>query len=132
MTNATRLERLENLRRILQTIDRAQKKQKKAKIGKESVKFDMSTWVSRAECGTSCCALGACTLDPWFTRRGLRENWITNSPEYKGQRGTLAAEAFFGISISEAYEIFVAHRKASVVIKIVNRAIRRYSQKEVA
>lgn len=134
MRNATRIERLKNLRRVLRTIDRAQKQRKKAKIGTESIMFDMSTWMSH-DCGTSCCAFGACALDPWFKRRGLdagaARRW--GSPIYKQRVGGIAAQLFFGITYMETCDIFLnTHSKASEVIDVVNRTIRRYSRKEAA
>jgi hypothetical protein len=34
--------------------------------------FDMATWGEKNDCGTTGCAAGHCSLDPWFRKRGLR------------------------------------------------------------
>jgi hypothetical protein len=110
-------------------------------------KLNMRTWGSHAAnkghrpteknyCGTQACALGWAALDPGFQKEGLRAEW-SDTPEggrlyliisdTYGRIEERAGAAFFGLSMQEAYDLFLGTRQTrGEVIKHLRRlAIKR-------
>lgn len=98
-------------------------------------KFDMNLW----GCGTAACALGMAACHPYFTRQGLRtvasqgdgchsERTIV----YGNARFTEAAAEFFGITETEADEMFLPGGldydkvKPKHIAKIAREVLARY------
>lgn len=116
-TVAQRAERFENLRRVLREVQVAHEKDIAA--GKYSP-FDMGWWgelwdtsdKKAPSCGTSCCAAGWASKDPWFQANGLKSkiegcslDIVFDDPEY--EYDTFKGLAlFFGITEDESEQIF--------------------------
>lgn len=60
-TNKQLVERWQNALRVLTSMSRHERKKH----------FDMGSFGYQSECGTVACAVGHCSLDPWFRRRGF-------------------------------------------------------------
>lgn len=75
------------------------------------LKFDLWEWHVRRECGTTCCAVGYLTSQPYFKRRGLRLEeqsptaWLLDI-EFDGLNSWEAVQKFFGLSITDAHHLF--------------------------
>lgn len=65
------IERWENVLRVLQGLSAHQRRKH----------WDMSNIAYATPCGTICCAVGYCGLDPWFRRRGLKTEIEPLPPE---------------------------------------------------
>lgn len=126
MKESMRVERLRQLRRVLLKIARAQAQHLPIRIGGTEIEFDMNTFMDvDPECGTSCCALGACTFDPWFRRRGLTRT-LSGTPRYRGYRALEAGAEFFGLDSFEASALFLnSALYASDVVRILDDVIAR-------
>ena len=78
----------------------------------EDYGFDLRYWQASADpldfpdCGTTCCAVGLATLDPWFDSQGLRMSALERSPRFGAAFGFDAAAAFFEISDEAALALF--------------------------
>jgi hypothetical protein len=88
-------ERLENVIRVL-------------KEDKGNFTFDMSIWLNG--CKTAGCAIGSCTLDPWFQARGLREKiyYHNRIPLFNARTDWEAVWAFFGLTEDEGDYLFLS------------------------
>lgn len=85
----------------------------------EGAKFDMGMWGQNNRgrkskkdnyCGTTACAGGWLSLDPWFLKRGLVGEWGICGLKIwcKGSDGYDALAKFFGLSWSAASVVFTA------------------------
>lgn len=128
------VERLTALRGILNMHERAIEAGEPCKLNGESRAFDMAHW----DCKTAACALGSAALNPWFKERGLHIRHILGGgyPTYENNESIAAGVAFFGISWTEANELFwpdyypaptVADITPAMVRERVDALIAKYS-----
>lgn len=76
--------------------------------------FDIRYWISKSDCGTTCCALGWACCIPDFQESGLTlykvRNYDTPIPCYnvgeEKHESFKAAEEFFGLTNKECFYIF--------------------------
>ena len=125
MNTATRERRLTRLADYLEELPRTKR-------------FNMGTWGEHhgkhepAEmnyCGTEACALGHAAMMPEFKRAGLKLEWMHHTPwngigagwweaeiSFKSRMADRAGALFFGLSGSEAYDLFYTQRSKPRVI----------------
>lgn len=65
--------------------------------------------ISEYKCGTSACAVGWATLDPWFNEKGLQSAYSQSDIyliKFDGLYDWRAIEEFFGLDEDEAEDLF--------------------------
>lgn len=96
-------------------------------------KFDLHTWCT---CGTTACAVGEATFDPWFQRRGLKLGYKNSYGAYallyRDYEDMLAAAVFFGTTVDEASRLFLPghYPYGQRGPKTVAKRIRRFVEKQ--
>lgn len=107
--------RMERLQMALEVLNRPKKDLPVTRFDMETYgliitnsKFVDGEW-EEVKCGTAACLAGTLACDPWFTRRGLKNDIIngrhwSNAAIYKGEETNWdeAIENFFGITYGEA------------------------------
>lgn len=72
-------------------------------------RFEMRSWQSHKECGTSACAVGLAASDPWFNKRGFKI--MNGGPGFIPERGCYlggwnAVIRFFDLTEEDAFYLF--------------------------
>lgn len=73
--NAKLLERWKNVERVLKGLSKHERTRH----------WRMDTWGMPTACGTSCCAAGHCSLDPWFQEQGFKGEVVDIGKDWKGR-----------------------------------------------
>lgn len=96
--------------------------------------FDLGLWFSgnpkKISCGTTACAMGWLSTDPWFKRRGLSlDNYHTPAYSHMGKNyiGFDAARTFFDIAPWNAAQIFedTNYPKSYSGVRLLDRVVAR-------
>lgn len=107
---ARQIERWEQVLRVLRGLTRHQRRRH----------WNMGTWGEKTPCGTVACAAGFCGLDPWFRRRGLKNNFTSGFSDWQGEE----VGEFFGHEGSEEIFYNPEHRTVGEVIRQVRKYLK--------